>query len=86
MVAAIREPALTALSPLRLALIGVIAVSFVLSACGRKGALDPPPRTASQAVPPGQPSPTGDPNEDEFGNPVVSKGQKKGFPLDAILN
>ena len=75
---------------LRLVLAGVLALS--LTACGRKGALDPPPRTSAQQAPaqpePGQPGQAGQTGltEDEHGNPIVSQGQKKPFPLDAILN
>jgi predicted small lipoprotein YifL len=78
---------------LRLVLAGVLALS--LTACGRKGALDPPPRTSAQQAPaqpePGQPAQPGQAGqtgltEDEHGNPVVSQGRKKPFPLDAILN
>jgi predicted small lipoprotein YifL len=91
MVDPIREPAVTAFPPLRLAVIGALALSFALSGCGRKGALDPPPRSVAQ--PAGQqtqqdPSQraAAEPTEDEFGDPRVPAGQKKRFPLDGLLN
>jgi predicted small lipoprotein YifL len=87
MVPAIQEPVLTTCS-FRLAVIGVLALSFALSACGRKGPLDPPPR--AQAVPvqpavPGAPPPPGE-RLDEYGNPVDVRGNRKSFPLDFLLN
>jgi predicted small lipoprotein YifL len=92
MFGAIREFLVTASPFLRLALVGVLALS--ISGCGRKGALDPPPRASAQQAPgqePGQPAQPGQPGqagltEDEYGNPVVSQGRKKPFLLDAILN
>ena len=91
MVAAIRGPALTVFPFFRLAAIGALAISFALSGCGRKGALDPPPQAASQSNPQRQPqeqqqTSAAEPVEDEFGNPVVPRGQKKRFPLDWLLN
>jgi len=90
MFAAIREPAVTAPSLLRLATIGVLAMSFALSACGRKGALDLPPRATAQPASAqpgsGQQQAQSEPTEDEFGNPVQPRGQKKGFLLDWLLN
>jgi predicted small lipoprotein YifL len=86
MFGAIREFLVTASPFLRLALVGVLALS--ISGCGRKGALDPPPRASAQQAPgqePGQPGQAGL-TEDEYGNPVVSQGRKKPFLLDAILN
>jgi predicted small lipoprotein YifL len=97
MVRAIREPALTSRWPFRLALIGALAISFALSACGRKGPLDPPPRASAQPAEPqpAQPGPQ-QPQWGLFGNPVTAeeqqglppepKGQKKGFLLDWLLN
>ena len=86
MVPAIREPAVTWL--FRMAVAGTIAVSFTLTACGRKGPLDAPPRAQAQAQP--APQPGAPPNqaevEDEFGNPPEPKGQRKGFLLDWLLN
>jgi predicted small lipoprotein YifL len=50
MVPAIREPALTAASSSRLAVIGALAMAFALAGCGRKGPLDPPPGYAERYV------------------------------------
>ena len=86
MVAAIREPAVTAFPFFRLAVIGVLALSFALSACGRKGPLDPPPRASAAPRSDQQQAQSAEPTEDEFGNPVLPKGQKKAFPLDVLLN
>jgi predicted small lipoprotein YifL len=89
MVAPIREPAVTAFPFLRLAVIGALALSFALTACGRRGPLDPPPRATAQSVPQqGQPQQTtaAEPAEDEEGNPIVPRGDKKRFPLDWLLN
>lgn len=91
MFGAIREFLVTVSPFLRLVLVGMVALS--LGGCGRKGALDPPPRTSAQQAPaqpgdPGQPAQPGQAGmtEDEYGNPVVSQGRKRSFPLDAILN
>ena len=86
MVAAIREPFVTPSSALRLAAIGLIMLSFSLAACGRRGPLDPPPRASAAPVSDQQQAQSGEPTEDEFGNPVQPRGQKKSFPLDVLLN
>ena len=87
MVPAIREPALTTWL-FRMAVAGTIAVSFTLTACGRKGPLDLPPR--AQAQPVAQQEPGAPPVQaevaDEYGNPPEPKGQRKGFLLDWLLN
>jgi predicted small lipoprotein YifL len=70
----------------RLAVIGVLALSFALTACGRRGALNPPPRSSAAPVSDQQQAQSGEPTEDEFGNPVQPRGQKKAFPLDVLLN
>ena len=81
MVPAIREPRLTRTAFFRLALAGAVAASFMLSACGRKGPLDPPPRSAAAA-----PVEQNEITEDQDGNPVAPKGEKKRFFLDFLLN
>ena len=87
MFAANRELLLSSSVPFRLALIGVVAVSFALSACGRKGGLDPPPRAQAAPQQGQEQQPVSTENaEDEFGNPASVKGQKKRFPLDVLLN
>ena len=83
MVPAIREPAVTAPSLLRLAAIGVLAISFALTACGRKGPLDPPPSASAASRSSGTQAEL---LEDEYGNPLPPKGQKKSFFLDWLLN
>ena len=82
---AIREPAVTAPSLLRLAAIGALALSFALTACGRKGPLDLPPSAAAQPPSPQQRAESG-PAEDEHGLPPPAQGQRKSFFLDWLLN
>ena len=77
---------MTSSSALRLAAIGLIVLSFSLTACGRRGPLDPPPRSSAAPVSDQQQAQTGEPTEDEFGNPAAPRGQKKSFPLDVLLN
>ncbi len=86
MVAAIREPLVTSTSALRFAAIGLIVLSFSLTACGRKGPLDPPPRASAAPASDQQQAQQSEPGEDEFGNPPAPRGQKKSFPLDVLLN
>ena len=85
MVPAIREPALT-IWLFRMAVAGSIAVSFTLSACGRKGPLDAPPRAQAQQVSQQATPPQQAEVPDEYGNPPEPKGQRKGFLLDWLLN
>ena len=85
---------------LRLALIGALAASLGLAACGRKGPLDPPPGASlagdQQA---GTPNLLSSPIASPIGgqakgdNTVIgpnglpmAKGQKKQIPLDVLLN
>lgn len=56
---------------LRAALAAVLISTVGLSACGRKGPLEPPP---SAAV-----------NEDPDGNPNDAGKPNRGFPLDFLL-
>ncbi|MEP7031871.1 MAG: lipoprotein [Pseudolabrys sp.] len=82
---------------LRLALIGVLAATLGLAACGRKGPLDPPPGASlageAQASSPGPiASPIG--GETKSGNsgigpdgkPLLPPGPNKRIPLDVLLN
>jgi predicted small lipoprotein YifL len=83
--------------PLGLAVVAVAALS--LSACGRKGPLDPPPSAAISQPPPAASRPSAltsaappTPEEtgvktgfDAQGNPVAAPGQKKNFFLDPLL-
>jgi predicted small lipoprotein YifL len=68
---------------LRLALIGALAASLGLAACGRKGPLDPPPGaslTGDQATVGGQQV------MGAKGNPHAPIGPNKRIPLDNLLN
>jgi predicted small lipoprotein YifL len=83
----------------RLAVIGALAVAFVLPGCGRKGPLDPPPSAAvsqPQAAAPtrgmgfnplaaGQEQ-TAPAAFDSEGRPVAPKGAKKRLPMDWLLD
>ena len=77
---------MTAFPFFRLAVIGALALSFALTACGRKGALDLPPGSSAAPVSDQQQAQSGESTEDEFGNPVQPMGQKKAFPLDVLIN
>ena len=72
---------------LRLALIG-LAASIGLSACGRKGPLDPPPGASlagDQVTPAGVV--TGEkPITGLDGKPIAPGGVNKRIPLDVLLN
>lgn len=72
---------------LRLALIGALAASLGLAACGRKGPLDPPPGASlagDQSVPAGgaKYGPVIGPD----GKPIAPAGPNKPIPLDVLLN
>jgi predicted small lipoprotein YifL len=85
----------------RLALIGALAASLGLAACGRKGPLDLPPG-GSLAGEPQASAPTGitspivspiggqaknnDPGVGPDGKPQAPKGPNKRIPLDVLLN
>lgn len=86
---------------LRLALIGALAASLGLAACGRKGPLDPPPgqslagepqanmpglMSAPTATPIGGAAKDGFAGVDSSGRPVAPPGPKKQIPLDVLLN
>ena len=61
------------------AVAALLALGLTLSACGRKGPLDPPP---GAAVGPG-----GTLIElDQEGRPLTPPGQKKRIPLDVLLD
>jgi predicted small lipoprotein YifL len=99
MVREIREPALTSRWSVRLAVVGALTLPLALSACGRKGPLDPPPRASAQPAEP-QPAQPGQQQqqpqwglfgntasaEEQQGLPPEPKGQKKSFLLDWLLN
>jgi predicted small lipoprotein YifL len=76
-------------SYLRLALIGVVAASLALSACGRKGPLDPPPGaslTGDKAAPADSKSASTHLRTGSRGQPIAPRGPNKRIPLDALLN
>ncbi|HXZ22538.1 MAG TPA: lipoprotein [Pseudolabrys sp.] len=71
----------------RLALIGALATSLGLAACGRKGPLDPPPGTSltgDQTAP--APSPAGSQPYGPDGKPLAPGGVNRRIPLDVLLN
>jgi predicted small lipoprotein YifL len=57
----------------------LLALAAGLSACGRKGPLDPPPSAAAG------PAPT-DLDVDANGRPIAPPGQKKRIFLDSLLD
>jgi predicted small lipoprotein YifL len=72
----------------RLALIGALAASFALAACGRKGPLDPPPSASlagEQAAPAGPQVNTAQPIGPD-GKPIAPGMRDKRIPLDVLLN
>jgi predicted small lipoprotein YifL len=78
----------------RLALIGALAASFALAACGRKGPLDPPPSALAgqQVVPDDEAAPppvVAQPNRGPIGpdgKPIAPGMRDKRIPLDVLLN
>ena len=73
---------------LRSALIGLLALSLGLAACGRKGPLDPPPGASlagSQPPPAGAPGYGPQPIGPD-GKPLAPAGVNKSIPLDVLLN
>ena len=86
---------------LRFALIGALAASLGLAACGRKGPLDPPPGASLDgeqqantpnplsspiAAPIGGQAKDGNAGVGPDGRPQAPKGPKKQIPLDVLLN
>jgi len=73
----------------RLALIGALAASFALAACGRKGPLDPPPSasvTGEPVVPGEEPFTTNRAPVGPDGKPIAPGMRDKRIPLDVLLN
>ena len=95
MVRPILEPALP--RPQRtlkiLATFAGLALALALGACGRKGALDPPPggyvieqqigKTAVTRR--GEARPKDEPEYDEDGRPVAPSGPKRSLPADVLI-
>ena len=67
-----------------------LAAALVLTGCGRKAALDPPPAAATPAVPQeGALAPGGVDNGggiDDEGRPTAPQGAKKRFILDWLID
>ena len=84
----VREPALTRL-PHVIALTGALAAALLVTGCGRKGPLDPPP--GGWEIPAGttgtQVSRTpARPAFDEEGKPVAPTGPKRKTPADWLID
>jgi predicted small lipoprotein YifL len=64
----------------RVAAVGtlLLALGLTLSACGRKGPLDPPPGYVN--------SPQGAIEVDPQGRPIAPAGEKKRLPIDVLLD
>ena len=97
MVREISEPAVSRpnCSSFFLLVIGALALALPLSACGRKGGLDPPPggsRLESGAVRTPvtrrgvEAPPEKAPEYDEDGRPIAPTGQKKKLPADWLID
>ncbi len=72
----------------RLALIAALVASLGLTACGRKGPLDPPPGASlagDQTAPAGD-ARYGPPVRGPDGKPLAPVGPNKPIPLDVLLN
>ena len=64
----------------RIAVIGLLlGLGLALSACGRKGPLDPPPASLSDPQPNAL-------QTDQQGRDIAPPGQKKRIPLDVLLD
>jgi predicted small lipoprotein YifL len=73
------------------AIIVLGAAALALGGCGRKGALDLPPTATAQPAAASEPEQTSkpsvfDPSYGADGAPVASKGRKRPFVLDPLLN
>ena len=73
----------------RLTILAALAAALVLTACGRKGGLEPPPVAAAPAVgPDGAPVP-GEVPQQAFGpdgQPIAPRGPQKRIFLDWLLD
>ena len=67
---------------LRAAILGglVLALGLTLSACGRRGPLDPPPGASSSLDQPAEIQ------TDAQGRPLAPVGQKRRLPIDWLLD
>ncbi len=71
---------------LRLAMIGALAAALGLTACGRKGPLDPPPGASLAGNQGAANNSGGPPVLDRQGRPTAPPGPNKRIPLDVLLN
>ena len=67
---------------LRAAVLGALALALglTLSACGRRGPMDPPPASSSAV------EPQADIETDAQGRPIAPQGQKRRLPIDWLLD
>ena len=75
----------------RLGIVAGLAVALMLSACGRKGPLDPPPIAAAPAAASAQPGQAGAEAAGEVsygpdGQPIAPRGPRKRIILDTLLD
>jgi predicted small lipoprotein YifL len=73
----------------RIALIAALAASIGLTACGRKGPLDPPPASLAgdQAAPiAADPGDRSKPPLGPDGKPIAPGAPNKRIPIDVLLN
>jgi predicted small lipoprotein YifL len=77
----------------RLAVLAALAAALVLTACGRKGPLDPPPLAATPAVgadgmpvPGAAPQQAGEASYGPDGQPIAPRGPQKRIFLDWLLD
>jgi hypothetical protein len=92
----ISEPALSrSRLPSFVAVIGLVALALPLAACGRKGALDPPPGGYQLEQGPGKtpttnrgasPSAEKQADYDEDGRPIAPQGLKRKLPADWLID
>ena len=96
MVREISEPAVSRpnRSSIFLAVIGALALALPLSACGRKGPLDPPPGGSrldggairTPVTRKGVDVPVDKPEYDENGRPIAPTGPRKKLPADWLID
>jgi predicted small lipoprotein YifL len=89
----IQEPFVSRTASLRLATFAAVAVAMMLSGCGRKGALDPPPGgwdipaspTMRTSVSTNRAQPAAV-EYDADGRPIAPAGPNRRLPGDALLD
>jgi predicted small lipoprotein YifL len=87
------ERSVTRMPTVHLAVFGALAAALLLSGCGRKGALDPPPGGYALPVDRNSTTPTtnrgispGQPNYDAAGKPLAPQGPKRALPGDWLID